>query len=152
MDIVVRAAVIYLFLLLLIRLTGKRAMAQLTPFDFVLVLIVSEAAQQGLSGDDYSLVNSMVLVTTLVAIDVGLARWKQRSPRVQKLLDDAPDVVVSHGRVLQRRMERERVTEDEVLSAARMLHGLERMEQIRYAVVETDGEISIVPEPDAAPA
>ena len=152
MDIVVRAVVVYLFLLLLIRLSGKRSMAQLTPFDFVLVLIISEAAQQGLSGDDYSLVNSLVLVTTLVGVDIGLSLLQQRSKKVRKLLEDVPDVIVSHGRVLSKRMRRARVSEDEVLAAARKLHGLERMEQIRFAVVETDGEISIVPEPEAATA
>ncbi len=152
MDIVVRAVVVYFFLLLLIRLSGKRSMAQLTPFDFVLVLIISEAAQQGLSGDDYSLVNSLLLVTALVGIDIGLSLLQQRSQKVRKLLEDVPDVIVSHGRVLSKRMHRARVSEDEVLAAARKLHGLERMEQIRFAVVETDGEISIVPEPEAATA
>lgn len=146
MESVIRAVAMYLFLLLLIRFSGKRSMAQVTPFDFVLVLIISEAAQQGLAGDDYSFTNAIVLVTTLVCVDIGLSLLKQRSNRLSRLLEDVPEVIVTHGRPLRHRMDRVRVTEEEVLQAARTLHGLARMEQIRYAVVETTGDISIIPE------
>jgi uncharacterized membrane protein YcaP (DUF421 family) len=89
-------------------------------------------------------------VVTLVVIDVGLSLVKQRSHTLDKWLEGTPIVVVDHGRPLRERMERARVGEDDVLTAARLLHGLERMEQVKYAVVERSGEISIVPRNKAA--
>lgn len=141
---------VYGTLLVLFRLTGNRSLGQISTFDFVLLLIISEAIQNGMVGDNYSLTNAFVLVVTLVVIDVGLSLVKQRSHTLDKWLEGTPIVVVDHGRPLRERMERARVGEDDVLTAARLLHGLERMEQVKYAVVERSGEISIVPRDKAA--
>jgi uncharacterized membrane protein YcaP (DUF421 family) len=141
---------VYGTLLVLFRLTGNRSLGQISTFDFVLLLIISEAIQNGMVGDNYSLTNAFVLVVTLVVIDVGLSLVKQRSHTLDKWLEGTPIVVVDHGRPLRERMERARVGEDDVLTAARLLHGLERMEQVKYAVVERSGEISIVPRNKAA--
>ena len=141
---------VYGTLLVLFRLTGNRSLGQISTFDFVLLLIISEAIQNGMVGDNYSLTNAFVLVVTLVVIDVALSLVKQRSHTLDKWLEGTPIVVVDHGRPLRERMERARVGEDDVLTAARLLHGLERMEQVKYAVVERSGEISIVPRDKAA--
>mgnify|MGYP001124158055 CR=1 FL=1 len=145
MDAVFRASIMYLFLLIIFRITGKRTLGQSTTFDFVLLLIIGEATQQALLGNDFSLTNAVIVITTLVLIDVGIAFWKQRSQTMDKLLDGMPLVIVDNGEPLKERMDRVRIDEEDILSAARRTQGLERMEQIKYAVLERSGDISIIP-------
>ena len=151
MESVVRALVVYAVLLVLFRLTGKRALGQITTFDFVLLLIISEAIQNGMVGASYSITNALVIVATLVAADIGLSLLKRRFPSLDKYLDGAPMIIVDHGRPLRDRMKQELVDESDVLSAARS-EGLERMAQIKYAVLERNGHISIIPCEDTADA
>lgn len=145
MDSILRATLVYLILLVLFRITGKRSLAQTTTFDFVLLLIVSEAIQQALLANDNSMTNAFLIVATLLAIDIGLSLVKQKSKTLEKLIDDVPLVLVEDGKPLRERMEKARVDEDDILSSARQLQGLERMDQIKYAVLERSGGISIVP-------
>jgi uncharacterized membrane protein YcaP (DUF421 family) len=145
MDAVLRGAVIYLVLLLIFRLTGKRTLSQITTFDLVLLLIIGEATQQALLGDNYSITNALLVIVTLVVIDLVLAQLKQRSRRLDKWIDGVPLVIVENGRPLKDRMAKVRVDESDVLTAARETQGLERMEQIKYAVLERSGGISIIP-------
>lgn len=151
MEAVGRAVFIYAFLWLLFRVAGKRTLAQTTTFDLVLLLIISEAAQNGLVGNDYSIVNAAILITTLVGLDIALSVLKHRSKAAEKLLDGEPRIIVVDGRPLEDRMKYERVDEADILAAARERLGLERMDQIKYAVLETDGNISIIPMPGARP-
>jgi uncharacterized membrane protein YcaP (DUF421 family) len=145
MDTVLRALVMYAFLLLIFRLSGKRALAHITTFDFALLLMIGEASQQALVGDDFSLTTAMLVIATLTIADIGLSLLKERSARLERILDDVPVIIVDRGQLLRERMARERVDEDDILAAARSLHGLERLEQIKYAVLETGGGISIIP-------
>src|ERR687890_1419537 len=100
MDSVARAAAVYLVLLLLFRLVGKRTLADTGVFDFVLLLIVSEAIQQALIDDDNSMTNAFLIVMTLLGLNVGFSLLKQRSPLVDRLVDDVPLVIVADGRPL----------------------------------------------------
>lgn len=145
MDSILRAALVYLILLVLFRITGKRSLAQTTTFDFVLLLIVSEAIQQAMLARDDSMTNAFLIVSTLLGIDVALSLIKGKSRTLEKLIDDVPLVLVEDGRPLRDRMEKARVDEDDILSSARQGQGLERMDQIKYAVLERSGGISIVP-------
>ena len=145
MESVVRAAVIYAVLLIVFRISGKRSVGQLTTFDFVLLLIISEAIQNGLVGESYSITNAVILVLTIVGIELVLSFLKARSVTLQKWIEGLPVILVDEGRVLRDRMGKERVDEGDILTAARERHGLERMEQIKYAVLERSGGISIVP-------
>lgn len=147
MDSVLRGTVVYLVLLALFRISGKRSLGEATPFDFVLLLIISEAVQQAMIGDDNSMVNALLLVTTLIGLNVLISLIKQRSRRVEKVLEGVPLVIVENGRALHDRMQKVRVDEADVLEAARELQGLHRLDQIRYAVLETDGTITIIPNP-----
>lgn len=149
MDAVLRASAIYFFLLLIFRLSGKRSIAQITTFDLILLLIISEATQQALLGQDFSLTNAFLVIVTLVGIDIGLSLLKQRSPRIEKILEDEPLIIVDEGRPLLDRMKKVRVDEEDVLIAARILQGLERMDQIKYAVLERNGGISIIPKQES---
>ena len=132
-------------MLLLLRLTGKRTLAQITTFDFVLLLIISEATQQALIGEDNSMINGAIVVATLIGLNILMSLLKQRSKWFDRLLDDIPLVIVADGKPLKQRMDKSRVDEEDVLDAAREIHGLERMDQIRHAILERDGKISIIP-------
>ena len=149
MDSVLRAAAVYGFLLLVFRLTGKRSLAQITAFDFVLLLIIGEATQQALLGDDFSVINAFVVIATLMALELGLSLAKGFWPRLDPIVDSVPVIVVENGRLLEDRIAHERIDVDDVLQAARELHGLERLDQIKYAVLERSGGLSIVPRQEA---
>jgi uncharacterized membrane protein YcaP (DUF421 family) len=141
----VRAVAVYLFLMVVFRVAGRRTLGDLTAFDFVLVLIVSEAIQQALLDNDNSMTNGFLVVLTLVGLNVLLSLVKQRSHTVEKLLDGVPTILVEDGRPLQERMQKARVDVEDVMQAARQLQGLERLDQIRYAVLERTGGITIIP-------
>ncbi len=145
MDAVLYPLAVYLFLLLVFRIAGKRSLAQATIFDLVLVLIIAEATQQALLGEDFSLLHAFIAVTTFVVLDIVLGFVKQRSRRLDAFMDGLPLVVLEDGKLLHERARRERVDEADILAAARQLHGLERLEQVKYAVVESSGAISIIP-------
>lgn len=145
MDAVFRSASIYLFVLVLFRIAGKRTLAEANAFDFVLLLIVAEAAQQGLLGEDYSLTNAGLVIVTLLSLDVGASLVKQRFGRVDHLLDSRPVVVVDNGRLVTDRMNENRIGVDDILAAARSTQGVGRLDDIRYAVLERSGGISIIP-------
>ncbi|QDV34841.1 DUF421 domain-containing protein [Tautonia plasticadhaerens] len=147
MDSVLRAAAIYAFLVVLFRVAGRRTLSEMTSFDFVLLLVVGEATQQALLGEDFSLTNAFLSILTLIAIDIGLSLWKQRSTWLEMWIDGVPTVLVEDGRPLRDRMDKARVGLDDILEAARRLRGLERLEQVRYAILERDGKITIIPRP-----
>lgn len=149
MDTVLRALVIYVLIVVLMRLSGKRTMSQLTAVDFVLLLIISEATQQALLGDDFSLTTGALVITTLVFLDRFFDALKFRFKGVSRVIEGTPLVVVEHGKPLSHRLRKEHIDVDDVLAAARANHGLLRMEQIEYAILETSGGISVIP---AAPA
>ena len=149
MDIVLRSAAIYLALLVVFRISGRRSLSQITTFDVVLLLIIGEATQQALLGDDFSVTNGVLVVTSLVVIDIALATVKAKVPLLARTIDGVPVVLVERGQPMRDRMRRSQVDEQDLLEAARLAHGLERFDQIRYAVLERSGEISIVPEPGA---
>jgi uncharacterized membrane protein YcaP (DUF421 family) len=145
MDTIVRALVIYFVLLVIFRIAGKRSLAQITTFDLVLALIVGETVEGALVGDDQSLTNAVLLVLTLVGVDLVTALVKQRSPLLARVLEGLPVLVVENGSPHPDRLDRERIDRADILEAARQQQGLGRMEQIDYAVVEPNGEISVIP-------
>lgn len=144
MDSVLRATAIYLALLVLFKIAGRRSLAELTTFDFVLLMIIGEATQQALLGDDFSLTNALMVIVTLIAIDVGLSLLKQRSQWVSQLIDGGPTVIVEDGRVLQGRMRHARLVEADIMEAARSSQGIETLEQIKFAIIERNGKISVI--------
>jgi uncharacterized membrane protein YcaP (DUF421 family) len=145
MDAVLRATAVYIVLLLLFRISGRRSLSQLTTFDFVLLLIIGEATQQALLGEDFSLTNAVLVIVTLITIDIALSLVKRRSPSVEKLIDGVPMILVENGRPLSDRLRKSRVSEEDVLEAARRLQGLERLDQIKFAVLEVSGGITVIP-------
>ncbi|MBA2685063.1 MAG: DUF421 domain-containing protein [Gemmatimonadaceae bacterium] len=145
MDSVIRAAAIYLLMLIVFRIAGNRSLAQLTAFDLVLLLIISEGIQQAMITSDYSFTNAALLVITLVGLDIMLSLWKRRFPSLEKIVDGSPVLVIADGQMQHEAMNKERVDNGDILSAAREKQGLESVDQIKHAVVEPSGGISIVP-------
>lgn len=145
MEPVLRGLAVYLFLLLVFRLTGKRSLDQVTTFDFVLLLIISETTQQALIGEDFSLTNAFLVILTLFVVDQVLSLLKEKSSFVRKWAEGLPLVLLEDGKPLQDRMRKSQIDEDDILEAARELQGLERLEQIKYAVLERHGAITIIP-------
>jgi uncharacterized membrane protein YcaP (DUF421 family) len=145
MDSVIRAVIVYVLLLTLFRIAGKRSLAQVTTFDLVLSLIISEAIQDAMVDDDRSVTNAFLIVVTLVGMNILLSWAKQRSNRLQKLLEGTPVVLLEEGAPQPERMDKERVDEADILEAARAQEGIERLEGIRYAIIEKNGTITIIP-------
>lgn len=144
MDTIFRAAFVYLFLLIIFRVAGKRALGHITTFDLVLTLIISEAVQQALIDNDNSITNAALLVTTLVMLNIGFSLLKQHSPAVDRWVEGRPLVLMQNGRMFHDRMTKERVDEATILGAAREEQGLRNRKEIDHAVVEPDGHISII--------
>jgi uncharacterized membrane protein YcaP (DUF421 family) len=146
MDAVLRATAIYFVLLILFRVAGRRTLAEMTTFDFVLVLIIGEATQQALLGEDFSITNSILIIATLLFLDIMMSLAKQRSKWFEKIADGVPTIIVENGQPLRDRMRKARVDEDDVMEAARRLQGIERLDQIRLAVLEVSGGITVIPQ------
>jgi uncharacterized membrane protein YcaP (DUF421 family) len=149
MEAVIRGAVTYFFLLVIFRVSGKRTLAQITTFDFILLLIVSEATQNALVGNNASMTHAFLVILTLVAIDIALSLLKRRWPTLDRWIEGLPLVIVEKGRPLKENMRHARVDEEDVLTAAREHQGLLTMDQIGLAVLERNGQISIVPQSSA---
>ena len=145
MDSILRALATYIVLLLVLRLAGSRTLAGITTFDFVLILIVSEAVQSALIDNDHSMTNAFLLVITLVGLNILMSVLKQRSVRIERLLDGTPLVLIERGKIHSDRLERERVDEADVLEAARELQGVSTLDDIDYAVLEKNGHVTVVP-------
>jgi uncharacterized membrane protein YcaP (DUF421 family) len=150
MDSVLRVVVMYAFLLLVFRLTGNRTLGQATTFDFLMLLILSETTQQALVKDDHSMTHAFLLILTFITIDLLLSFLKLRCKAADKVLDGAPVVLAAHGTPLLDRMRRARVDDEDILEAAREKQGVSRLDQIAYAVLERNGQISILPVPSSA--
>lgn len=142
---VLRAAAIYLFLLVLFRFMGKRSLSQATTFDVVLLLIVSEATQNAMIGEDFSITNAYIVISTLIGLDVLLNLIKSKWKWFDKVTESVPLVLVSEGKMHHDRMQHSNVEVDDLLEAGRRQYGFTNLAPIRFAILEIDGEITIIP-------
>lgn len=144
MDAVIRGLAIYFTLLVIIRLSGRRTLAQMTPFDLVIVLVISETTQQAMLGDDFSITNAIILILTLFTADIALSYLKRWSSRTAHLIDGVPTVLVVDGRYDERALKGARLDKDDVMEAARNQEGIESVSDIKFAILEVSGSISII--------
>lgn len=149
MHSVLRSVAVYLFVLVVFRISGKRSLSQITTFDFILLLIIGEATQQALLGNDFSVVNAFVVIGTLISLEIVFSHLEGRWPKFGRAVGSLPVVVVENGRLLEDRAKQEGVTLSEILAEGREKHGLERLEQFKYAILERHGGISVIPTEDA---
>jgi uncharacterized membrane protein YcaP (DUF421 family) len=143
-EVVLRTAIVYLFVVTALRLSGKREVGQMSVLELVVILVISDAVQNSMVGDNTSLWGGLVAVTTLLALDFGLKALTSRSRRLREAVEGEPRLLVRDGRLLERAIEEEGIEVDEVRAAVRS-HGLARIEDVRLAVLETDGSISVIP-------
>lgn len=145
MNPVLRAVVVLGILWVVFRIGGRRTLAEITTFDFILLLIVGDAAQQALVGDDFSITTAALVIVTLVLVDLVVARLAIRSRRIGRFIESVPVIVIDNGKPLDNVLRKEGLDLEEVLAAAREKHGLQTLDDIKYAIVERHGGISIVP-------
>jgi uncharacterized membrane protein YcaP (DUF421 family) len=131
------------------RFAGKRTLAQTSSFELGLLLIISETVQEALIDDDHSMTNGFLLILTLVGTTILLSWIKQHFPKADKWLEEEPLIILENGKPHKERMDKVRVDEREILMAARKLHGIMNLDEIKYAILESNGEISIVPKRQA---
>jgi uncharacterized membrane protein YcaP (DUF421 family) len=144
MDLAIRATVLFLFVFLLTRIMGKRELSSLQPFDLILLIVMGDAIQQGLTQDDYSVTGAVIVVGTFTILQVLLSFLSYKFPKLRPALDGEPIVVVQDGKPIEKNLKRERLTVAEVLVEARCQQ-VTSMEDIAWAVLETSGKISVVP-------
>jgi uncharacterized membrane protein YcaP (DUF421 family) len=143
MDIVLRATALFAFILLLTRLMGRRELSSFAPFDIVLLIVLGDAIQQGLTQDDYSVTGALIAVTTLMLLQRTTSFLTWRFGFVRKLLEGEPVVIIQDGRVIERNLRRERLTSAEILEQART-NQITSLDDIRWGVLEPNGTISFI--------
>jgi uncharacterized membrane protein YcaP (DUF421 family) len=143
MDLVVRAVVTFFFIFLLTRVIGRRELSSLEPFDLILLIVLGDAVQQGLTQDDYSVTGAITVITTFALLQVLLSYLNFRVPRLRPILDGEPIVVVQDGKVIERNLKRERLTVEELAEEARTSQ-IASLDDVQWAVLETSGQISFI--------
>ena len=144
LSIVARTLIVYLALLAGLRLAGKRELGQMTPFDLVVILLIANAVQNAMVGPDTSVTGGLIAAGVLVTVNYGVAAARERLPWLRRAVEGTPTLLINDGRFVQEHLRREGLEEDEVLMAIRE-HGVADVKDVRIAVLETDGSISIVP-------
>jgi uncharacterized membrane protein YcaP (DUF421 family) len=148
MDIVLRGIVVFVFLYVLMRVIGRRELSSLEPFDLILLVVLGDSVQQGLTQDDYSMTGAILAIGTIAILQLVVSYANFRFPRLRPLLDGEPIVLVEHGKTIDQNMRRERVTLDDVLQAAR-LQSIASLDDVDWAVMETSGAISFIKKSDS---
>jgi uncharacterized membrane protein YcaP (DUF421 family) len=143
MDIVLRGIAVYAFIYLLTRVVGRRELSTLQPFDLILLIILGDSVQQGLTQDDYSITGAVIAVGTIAVLQVLTSYASFRFPRLRPVLDGEPIVIVEDGKPIQRNLKRERLTLEEVMEEARGQQ-IQSVDKIKWAVLETSGNISFI--------
>lgn len=144
LSIILRTAVIYLVILIGLRLAGKREIGQMTIFDLVMLLLIANAVQNAMVGPDVSLAGGILAAVVLLVMNYIIARMRLYFPAVRRLVEGSPTLLVLHGKVLNRNLNREGL-DQETLETALREHGIAEMSEVEMAVLEVDGSISVVP-------
>jgi len=144
MDIALRAIFLYAFVVFLIRVMGRRELSSLSAVDLVLLIVLGDAIQQGLTQDDYSVTGAVIAVSTIAAVQVLISYLSFRSKRARRVLEGEPIVIVQGGKLIERNMKRERLTEDEVAEEMRKQQ-IATVDDVEWAILESDGTMSFIP-------
>ena len=143
-ELIVRAGVVYAFLLLLLRITGKRQVGQLAPFDLVLLLVLSNAVQNSMNAGDNSLVGGLISAVTLIALNYGIGYLTFRNKKLEAVIEGRPQLIVHDGKVFEDVMAKAQLTHHE-LNAALRQSGCASVEHVQSAILENNGTITVVP-------
>jgi len=143
MDIVLRAAVLYVVMVGLMRIVGRRELSSLSPSDLVLLIVLGDAIQQGLTQDDYSVTGAVVAVSTLAVLQVASSYVAYKWPRARTVIEGDPIVLVQDGKLIERNMARQRLGPDDLAEEART-NGIGSLDDVKWAVLEPSGSISFI--------
>src|SRR3954454_3611200 len=143
MDLVFRATAVFFFIYLVTRVIGRRELASLEPFDFILLVVTGDLVQQGVTQSDYSVTGAITVISTFAALTVLVSYLNFKFRRLRMVLDGQPIVLVMDGQVIEDNMRRERMTRDELEAEAR-LQQADSIEDVKLAVLETGGNISVI--------
>jgi uncharacterized membrane protein YcaP (DUF421 family) len=143
-EYIFRAGLIYAAVFLLLRIVGKKQIGEMSPFDLVLLLIISEAVSAAITGGDNSLTAGLIAVTTFIGLNYVLDVLMFKSKKIEKILDGEPRLLAADGKINQKVQASEKITQEEIESVLRE-HGLDDLKDVAYAVLETNGQISIIP-------
>jgi uncharacterized membrane protein YcaP (DUF421 family) len=149
-EVVLRTAIVYLFLVAVLRLSGKRQVGQMSVLELVVILVISDAVQNSMVGDNTTLWGGLVAVATLLTLDLAIKTLARRSKPLRTAIEGEPRLLLRDGKLLVHAIEAEGLEVDEVRAAVRS-HGIARVEDVRFAVLETDGSISVIPRDDEEP-
>lgn len=148
-EVVLRVAIVYLFLVVVLRISGKREVGQMSILELIVVLLISDAVQNSMVGDNTTVWAGPVAVLTLLGLDYALAWLSRRSKKLRAAIEGEPRLLIRDGRLLRKALREEKLDVDQVETAVRA-HGLARIDDVQEAVLETDGSISIIPKPEAS--
>lgn len=143
MDIVLRATVAFFFVFFLTRVVGRRELSSLEPFDLILLVVIGDLIQQGVTQNDFSVTGLLLAGGTIALLAVLVSYTSFRVPFLRPIIDGEPVIVVEDGKPIKRNLDRNRITLEELQAAARM-EGIGSLEQVRWAVLETTGSISFI--------
>jgi uncharacterized membrane protein YcaP (DUF421 family) len=144
MDIALRAIFLYVFLVFLLRVMGRRELSTLSAVDLVLLIVLGDAIQQGLTQDDYSVTGAVIAISTIAAMQVGSSYLSFRSRRARRILEGEPIVVIQDGKLIERNLKRERLTEGEVAEEMRAQQ-IASVEDVEWGILESNGNMSFIP-------
>ncbi|HKN63556.1 MAG TPA: YetF domain-containing protein [Gaiellaceae bacterium] len=144
MDIVLRAIVLYAFVVFVMRVIGRRELSSLSAIDLVLLIVLGDAIQQGLTQDDYSVTGAIIAVSTIAAVQVGVSQLSYRSRRARRVLEGEPVVIIQDGKLIDRNMKRERLTEGEVAEEMRGQQ-IASVQDVEWGILESNGTMSFIP-------
>lgn len=143
MDIVIRAAVAFLFILLLTRIVGRRELSSLEPFDLILLVTIGDLVQQGVTQNDFSVTGMGLAIGTIAMLTVLISYLPWRFRALRGVLEGQPEILIEDGNVIERNLRRNRLTPEEIAAEARFQQ-IDSLEQVRWAVLETSGKISFI--------
>jgi len=143
LEIILRTAIVYFVILIGIRLTGKREIGQMTPFDLALLLLLSNAVQNAMTGPDTSMTGGIVAAATLLLLNAAVTRIVWKNKKMRRIVEGTPTLLIRHGKIIQEHLDKERVTADALTQALRE-HGVASVEDVSVAVMEIDGSISVL--------
>jgi uncharacterized membrane protein YcaP (DUF421 family) len=143
MDLVIRAAVVFFLILLITRVVGRRELATMEPFDVVLLVVLGDLVQQGVTQDDYSLTGAALVILTITLLTVATSLVSFKVPRLRPVLEGEPLILLENGRPIERNLRRERLTMEEIAAEARQQQ-ISSLDAVRLAVLETNGRISFI--------
>ena len=144
MDLVVRAVVAFLFVYLLTRVIGRRELSSMEPFDLILLVMIGDLVQQGVTQNDFSVTGALLVGATIALMTVAVSYTSFRFPRLRPVLDGEPVIVVEDGKPIDRNLRRNRITLEELAAAARQSQ-IESLDGVKWAVLETNGRLSFIP-------